>query len=289
MANDDSTSSGQSASRRVIDVPSTMKSSKYKPQKFGLLFGSIRFFEGLLVGRSNEDKDPYEDINAHHWIPVVDCRKFDETLGALFDFGFDVAMTAALWYDNGKAEKKRWGFPLRIAAILCFAIGGIIPFVVNLFMLIEKDSREALAWNQLSYIFFGLAAAMVSIDRFAGLTTGWIRYAKSAGRIRALLGRFESEWLELQAKICDGVDESSSDSSEVAVRKLAPFVEKLKWLINEVSREIETETNAWAMEFQGNLLRFEKDLDGKQAAIKHEVDGINGGAPKKDKKKNKNK
>jgi len=143
MANDDSTSSGQSASRRVIDVPSTMKSSKYKPQKFGLLFGSIRFFEGLLVGRSNEDKDPYEDINAHHWIPVVDCRKFDETLGALFDFGFDVAMTAALWYDNGKAEKKRWGFPLRIAAILCFAIGGIIPFVVNLFMNCKSDSPSA--------------------------------------------------------------------------------------------------------------------------------------------------
>jgi hypothetical protein len=94
------------------------------------------------------------------WPPLG--QSFDSLRERLIDRGAEIYQ----WYEADRHIKKRWSKRLRVLAILLGAIGGAAPAIGN--VLLEFSSA-------VGYLFLAAAAASVALDKFLGLSTGWIR------------------------------------------------------------------------------------------------------------------
>src|SRR5262245_28052354 len=81
------------------------------------------------------------------------------------------------WYWGNKTRRQYFSVVLRFLAILCGAIGGLIPIWSAAAI---RDTTERAAFNQWGFLFIGVAAFWVAWDRYAGASTGWMRYVSTA-------------------------------------------------------------------------------------------------------------
>lgn len=171
------------------------------------------------------------------------------------------ALKAITWYYDKKKSKNFWSRWLRFWAITLTVMGGLIPVLsaagaVQLALRYYGIKEPAvsqfveLRFNQLGYVFIGLAAGCVAFDRFFGFSTNWMRYIGAAMRIETARVRFAFEWEHLVAPL------RGREPNEDEIRQLLHIIQRLSLDVREA---IEQETGAWISEFQTNLAQLDKE------------------------------
>lgn len=156
------------------------------------------------------------------------------------------AIQAQLWYMRNRRVKSVAGRGLRIAAILLTTIGGIVPFITTTGL---ADAEAKNDWSQAGYIFLGLAAGSIALDRFFGFSSGWIRYMTTALVLQRLITEFEMDWVALNAHL--PTDQHDPTKRELLLRRIQVFLIRVR-------EEVERETAEWAAEYRSNLIELEK-------------------------------
>jgi hypothetical protein len=178
--------------------------------------------------------------------PQWDPADVSGSLVKLYEYVEAHATRAIDWYYRSKWKKAKLSYVLRFLTIACAAIGGLIP-IASSALIAEQNQR--LQFNQWGYVAIGLAAFWLAWDRFAGSSTGWMRYISTGMVLETLQAEFRLDWISLMAEIGGGPPTST---------QTAAALERLKAFTLAVRAQVEKETTAWVTEFQANLAQLEK-------------------------------
>lgn len=167
------------------------------------------------------------------------------SLELLYQFVNDECDRATGWYLVKKKTMKILGYIFRVGSILALAFAGIIPILGEIF---EKGDVPGLspAWSTL---FLAVAGVFLSLDRFGGYTSGWIRYIRTALALNRLQSNFRIEW-ESQRLLLQG-DQTDFDIVNQAIQKCRDFLAQVNSIVG-------AETDEWAKDFQRVLAELER-------------------------------
>lgn len=186
------------------------------------------------------------DIAAAAFLPPKwDPKDPAISLNAAYEYVENQSTRAIGWYYRSKGLKQSLSFWYRLLAIVSGAIGGIIPILSAYFY---EQPADQLQFNQWGYVAIALAAFWISIDRFTGSSTGWMRYIGAAMAMETLQAEFRADWTLLMARA----------SNPPAPEQVTTALERLKTFTLAIRSQVEKETNAWITEFQANLAQIQK-------------------------------
>lgn len=154
------------------------------------------------------------------------------------------------WYYQKKNQKKIYGYLFRIGAILSVTVSGIIPVLSEIFRT-EDASFISPAWATVALAF---AALLISVDRFGGYTSGWIRYIRTGQYLDSLQDNFRIDWEKERMVL------QNSKSGNIVV---GDALKKCLEFMSQVNNAVSTETEAWAKEFEKVLVDFDKKIKAK--------------------------
>ncbi|RKZ76520.1 MAG: hypothetical protein DRR19_28575 [Candidatus Parabeggiatoa sp. nov. 1] len=152
------------------------------------------------------------------------------------------------WYIKRKQYQSVMSKMLRLFAILLVLIGGLHPILLSLDLGLPKNA-------QYGYIAFAIAAACLSLDKFMGFSSSWIRYIKTAFDLQKALAEFQTDWVLMWAEV-------KNDSLDSKQQK--KLLCRIKVFQTEIYTEIEHEFKMWASEFQNSLVQLQKDTQAKR-------------------------
>jgi hypothetical protein len=180
------------------------------------------------------------------------------SLEKLYQFVNDECGRAIKWYFDKKQTKRILGYIFRVFAILALAISGVIPIIGEIF---EKDNVPVLspAWATIALAIAGL---FLTLDRFGGYTSGWIRYIRTGQSLIGLQSDFRIKW-EGQRLILQ------SGQTNSAVVEQA--IQQCRGLLTQVNLIIGAETDEWAQDFQKVLIELEKKTKEKTESPNRDV------------------
>ena len=96
------------------------------------------------------------------------------SLNVLYRLAQGQAVEAIKWYQGHHKPKRTAARMLRGGALLFATIAGVIPIVSEVLRFRNAPFLFSPAWASVSLV---LAAALITLDRFFGCSTGWMRYA----------------------------------------------------------------------------------------------------------------
>ena len=102
--------------------------------------------------------------------PTVAMEQWHDTesaLAKLYRYAEGRAIEATDWYLQDKRGKRIWSRGLRLLAILLVTAGALQPLLDA-----AAPGPSRTAWG---YVLLALAAACIGLDRFFGLSSGWMR------------------------------------------------------------------------------------------------------------------
>jgi len=147
------------------------------------------------------------------------------------------------WYWKNKKTKALLAVAIQWIAILATGIAGLVPIVAKLTS-IPVDS------GLLASVLIGGGAALLTIDRVAGISSGWTRYVLTATAIRTASEEFRIDWAGLSAQ---ATTPPTAEQSGAMIQRAKTFSMAIETLITK-------ETQDWAMEFRQNMSMLERDL-----------------------------
>jgi hypothetical protein len=167
------------------------------------------------------------------------------SLELLYQFVNNECDRATGWYLVKKKTMKILGYIFRVGSILALALAGVIPILGEIF---EKGDVPGLspAWSTL---FLAIAGVFLSLDRFGGYTSGWIRYIRTAMALNRLQANFRIDW-ESQRLLLQGGQTDSATVSQ-AIQKCQDFLAQVNSIVG-------AETDEWAKDFQKVLAELER-------------------------------
>lgn len=173
----------------------------------------------------------------------------EASLDAVFRHAVEVAEAAIRWYQPRIRGKRLWAQGLRLGAIGCGTLAGVLPMVAQL-----PSMQEAVApvWAS---IFLALGAALVLLDRFFGFSSGWMRFLHTEMKLKELLERYVLEW--------EGARSQWSGPPDAA--QVAQMLDEAQAFLAAVHAEVQRETTAWVQEFQNALGEVDR-VDKRTAA-----------------------
>jgi hypothetical protein len=177
---------------------------------------------------------------------AVDMREELERVRAQIE---NKAIDAINWYLNRKTREASYSRLLRGTAIILTALGGLMPVLQGLF-----ETGTFAVFGQIGYVFLALAAACVGFDKFFGFSSGWVRFMTTEMAIQQDLAEFQMDWMLLMAEM--GEKQPSSDMIQKTLQRLKEF--RLQ-IMSRISQEMQ----AWAGEFNSNLLQLERSVQAK--------------------------
>jgi hypothetical protein len=183
-----------------------------------------------------------EVVNVEHlsWAP----SNIMASLNAVLEFTERQAQDAINWYYIKKRPKAFVSRLLRLLAIAFTTAGGLIPIVISLPYM--KPSWVLDKWG---YVALGMAAACIGLDKFFGVSSGWIRYITTAQTLQNVLYTFQLDWARSMSKFAGNPPTPSQ-------------VEELLQLAREFSsrvmQSVTQETQQWVAEFQGSMADLER-------------------------------
>jgi hypothetical protein len=130
---------------------------------------------------------------------------------------------------------------------------------------VEQTAEEvrgrfaALELGQLGYVFAAIAAVLVGLDRFLGLSTGWVRYITAELSLRKALADFQMDWVIRNAELADDAGEQKCPRERLAL---------IKNFSSRIDQYVEAETMQWAAEFQGALAMLQTAVREAQEAAR---------------------
>lgn len=164
---------------------------------------------------------------------------------------FEPVNGAITWYFRAKKSKKFFGQWLRIFAWLLGGVAVIVPIAAQ----IKLGSFDDPAYASVAIL---VAGGLIWLDRFLGLTSGWLRYISAGQRLLELKDTFAVEWALVRAGWSGGVP-----TQEQVLATLNRFRE----LNAQIHAVVRAETEEWIVEFRDSL----KQLD---ASVKARADEL---------------
>ncbi len=157
------------------------------------------------------------------------------------------------WYYQKKRSKRIFGYLFRIGAILSITASGIIPILSEIY---ETEHSPILspAW---ATIALALAALFITLDRFGGYTSGWIRFIRTGQFLGSLQADFRIEWEKERIII------QSAEIDQVVIEKA---IQKCRDFLSRVNNSVSAETDAWGEEFQKVLVELERKIKEKTSS-----------------------
>lgn len=167
------------------------------------------------------------------------------SLELLYQFVNAECDQASRWYFVKKKTMKTLGYIFRVGAILALAIAGVIPILGEIF---EKGDVPGLspAW---STFFLAIAGVFLSLDRFGGYTSGWIRYIRTALALNRLQSNFRIDWESQRLILQSGQTDSAT---------IGRGIQQCRDFLAQVNSIVGAETDQWAKDFQRVLAELEK-------------------------------
>jgi hypothetical protein len=181
-------------------------------------------------------------------IPMASLEQWQDTesaLAQLYRYAEGRAIDAADWYLQDKRGKRLWSRGLRLLAILLVIAGGLQPLLDA-----AAPGPSRTAWG---YVLLALAAACIGVDRFFGLSSGWMRSMTCAQALLRRLEQLQYDW----AAECARSAARTVDPKQVQAR-----LALLRAFSDDVAALMQQETAAWVLEFQSSLLRLETSAGG---------------------------
>jgi hypothetical protein len=126
---------------------------------------------------------------------------------------------------------------VRWLAILTSVVGGLYPIWIR--PLVPKTP-------DLSYPLLALAAALIAIDRFGGVSSAWMRYIVTAQAVTREQRLFRLDWSQMRANI-------QSTGEPASHAQLVPLFERLRAFATKHDELVESETRTWMAEFRSVL------------------------------------
>lgn len=161
----------------------------------------------------------------------------EASLETVFRYAVGEAEAAIRWYQPRIRGKRLWAQGLRLGAIGCGTVAGVLPMVAQLPSL---RGTVAPVW---ATIFLALAAALVLLDRFFGFSSGWMRFIRTEMQLKDRLESFLLDW-----EVARSQGAKPPTEQQVAAR-----LEKVQEFLAAVHGEVRRETTAWVEEFQRAL------------------------------------
>ena len=157
--------------------------------------------------------------------------------------------SAVSWYYAKKRSKRILGYMLRLFAIISIAVAGVIPVVGEIY---ENNEIPIIspAW---ATVALAVGALLITVDRFGGYTTGWVRFVRTAQALTALKSKYQIEWEKSRA--------ATQESEETA--KYQDQFTLCHDYLSRVNAIVQTETDEWAREFQSVLTELDKQTKDK--------------------------
>ena len=176
-------------------------------------------------------------------LPALDWSKPDDAIAALHEFATKVARDALEWYWLAKKWPKRLSQGSRLLAIVATAIGGLIPLLTAGIIDASRGS-----WG---YVALAVAGTLVTIDKFFGYSSTWMRFTVSATELETALATFRLDWAKLLAGHC---------GKRIPCAEAGVFIDRARALVERVRKEIEEETAEWVAEYRSSLAALEKKV-----------------------------
>ncbi len=132
------------------------------------------------------------------------------------------AAREAGWYRRKKRTLQRLSKTIRLMAMLCLTIGGIMP-------LISKMSNGISPY--VGYMFLAGAGSLLLADRVFGVSAGWQRFMMTATKIESLAQEF-------RVLVMEAINGNAADSDGFILSACRDFTKA-------VSDTVQSETETW--------------------------------------------
>ncbi len=183
---------------------------------------------------SNEqNQNKFDELS---WKP----SEYIDSLDKLYKYVLTETNSAMQWYSEKRRNKKVWGCGLRIGAVIATGVAGIIPVI----------SQIAVSVNTLwATVAIAIAAILIALDRFAGFTSGWVRYMLAELEINQIQEAFYFDWEKSRFSYAE--TDPTPEQVKESLSQCKDFLLKVRGVVND-------ETSLWASEFQTALKEIEK-------------------------------
>jgi SMODS and SLOG-associating 2TM effector domain 2 len=169
----------------------------------------------------------------------------EAALTQLYRYAESRAIDATDWYLQDKRGKRIWSRGLRLLVILLVTAGALQPLLDA-----AAPGPSRTAWG---YVLLALAAACIGLDRFFGISSGWMRSMTTAQALERRLEQLQYDW----AAECARSASRTVDPKQVQTR-----LALLRVFSDDLGALRQQETAEWVLEFQSNLLRLETSHGG---------------------------
>ncbi|MDQ0992078.1 SLATT domain-containing protein [Streptomyces sp. V3I7] len=168
--------------------------------------------------------------------PLGDWGEPAERLDELYRWVERGALETASWYLTDRLWKRRGARALRVGTAAGAVSGAALPLL---------DLTGAIGgsapWGYLALL---LAVACLAVDRFFGLTSGWIRDVATAQAVQRRLQVLQFDWAsESVREILGPAEGTASEAADRCLGLLRRFSE-------DVTELVRTETADWMVEFR---------------------------------------
>lgn len=180
------------------------------------------------------------------------AEEIQSSIVKLYQYAEKKAYDSISWYRVRKGRMAWNSRLLRFLAIILTSLGGLAPLISSIGLANEFVVNELplnIMIGQFGYLFLGLAAACIGLDRFFGFSSGWMRYITTMMTIERALSDFRLDWAMMLAKT--GENQITPDQVQLMLQRLKEFVAA-------IDGHVEQETQIWVSEFRTNLVEIEK-------------------------------
>lgn len=179
-----------------------------------------------------------------------------DSLSQAYAYVEDQGIKAIEWYWANKASKSRGSRAVRFAAILLTTVAGLIPIVMATGVRVPGLSDSTM--SNMGYVLLALVGALLGLDKYAGFTTGWMRYIRTGLALQKTLEELRFDWLILRSK---AANPPTPEEIQAMLARLSKF-------IGDVQEQVQSETELWITEFTNSLTQLDKDAKAQLESLK---------------------
>ena len=160
---------------------------------------------------TDQNKDDAPDVISHDIL--LDRNSVDRDLEVLYWIVVKKASDAVIYYQGCKKWKRFWARFIRFFAVTLFSVAGLIPLLdaTGLFdgaplvvpgstnpdevrQIVEQSLAAGIDSGQIALLFAAVAAALIGMDKFFGLSSSWTRFISAELSLQRSLDRFQLDW-----------------------------------------------------------------------------------------------
>lgn len=223
------------------------------------------------------DIDDETPVKIGHDI-LLDPDKVDQDLHRLYRSVIEKATEAINYYKERKPTKRIGARAIRFFAVVLFSLAGLVPLVDSTSVFDDdppiivgkldatkveeaiKESRgSGIDSGQVALLFAAVAAALLGMDKFFGLSSTWTRFVSAELSLERSLDRFQMDWALANVSLKNDDEERKRPIDRVQL---------LKEFSMEISQINEDETKVWISEYQTALAALERSVKERQEALR---------------------